>query len=87
MNAKDLRTVLLYIYNYWSKEEAARIYNTKKDGFMDDWIFSIGEHIWLKWIEACKYHDGAFGGIAWFLTELDNDNLQKLINAALIKKN
>ena len=82
MKAKDFRTVLLYMYNRWTKEEAARIYNTKEDGSLYDWRFSIGEHIWLKWVDACENHGGALDGIAWFLTDLDNENLQKLIDGA-----
>jgi hypothetical protein len=82
MKAKDFRTVLLYMCNHWGKEEAERIYNTKNDGSTYDWRFSLGEHIWLKWIDACEHHGGALDGIAWFLTELDNENLQKLIDRA-----
>ena len=82
MNAKDFRTVLLYICNRWTKEEAARIYNAKEDGSLYEWKFSLGEHIWLKWIDACRYHGGSLDAIAWFLLELDNENLQKIIDEA-----
>ena len=45
MNAKDFRSVLLFLYNRWTKEEAAKVYNTREDGTEVDWRFSLGEHI------------------------------------------
>lgn len=83
MNAKDFRSVLLFLYNRWTKEEAANIYNTREDGTQVDWRFSLGEHIWQKWVYGCDYHHGSLDCIAWFLTELDNENLQKLIDYSI----
>ena len=80
MNAKDFRSVLLFLYNRWTEAEAAKIYNTREDGTQVDWRFSLGAHIWEKWVYGCKYHHGSLDCIAWFLTELDNTNLQKLID-------
>ena len=83
MEAKYFRCVLLFLCNRWTKEMAANIYNSRKDGTLCDWQFSLAEHIWNKWIEGCKNHGGALDCIAWFLTELDNDNLQKLIDYSI----
>ena len=83
MNAKDFRSVLLFLYNRWTKEEAAKVYNTREDGTQVDWRFSLGEHIYQKWVYGCEHHHGSLDCIAWFLTELDNTNLQKLIDYSI----
>ena len=68
MSAKEFRNVLLFICNRWSEEECKFIY-----GY-------LGPHIWNKWIEGCENHHGSLDCIAWFILELDNECLQKLIN-------
>lgn len=82
MNAKDFRNVLLFMCNRWSKGESNLIFNGS-DFDSEMWEYSLGWHIWNKWITACKEHNGSLDGIAWFLTELDNENLQKLINRSI----
>ena len=80
MKAKDFRNVILFLCNRWSQEEANLIYNTKEDGTKFEWEYSLGAHIWNKRIKGCIEHHGGLDCIAWFITELDNENLQKLIN-------
>ena len=47
----------------------------------DNWEYSLGWHIWNKWINFCETHNGSLDCIAAFILEgLDNDCLQKLIN-------
>jgi len=79
MKAQDFRNVILFLCNKWSKGEANLIFNGS-DFDPEKWKYSLGEHIWNKWIKGCENHHGSLDCIAWFITELDNENLQKLIN-------
>ena len=79
MMSQDFRNVLLFIYNKWSKGEANLIFNGY-DFDIEKWKYSIGEHIWDKWINACETHHGSLDCIAFFLLELDNSCLQKIID-------
>ena len=46
--------------------------------------YSLGDHIWNKWLDAIEYHHGSLDCIAYFILEvLDNECLQKLINRSL----
>lgn len=79
MMSQDFRNVLLFLCNKWSKEEANLIFNGY-DFDIEKWKYSIGEHIWDKWINACETHHGSLDCIAFFLLELDNSCLQKIID-------
>ena len=82
MNSKDFRNVLLFLCNKWSKGESNLIFNGT-DFDLEKWKYSLGEHIWNKWINYCENHHGSLDCIAAFLLELDNDCLQKLINRSI----
>lgn len=83
MNAKDFRNVLLFMCNRWSKGECNIIFNGT-DFDPEKWKYSLGDHIWNKWLDAIKYHHGSLDCIAYFILEvLDNECLQKLINRSL----
>ena len=79
MMSQDFRNVLLFLCNKWSKEEANLIFNGY-DCNIEKWKYSMGEHIWNKWINACETHHGSLDCIAFFLLELDNSCLQKIID-------
>ena len=80
MNAKDFRNVLLFLCNRWSKGESNLIFNGA-DFDPDKWQYSLGWHIWNKWLEYCDNHHGSLDCITAFILEgLDNECLQKLIN-------
>lgn len=81
MDAKIFRNVLLFLCNKWSKGEANLIFNGS-DFDPEKWKYSIGEHIWNKWLSACKSNYGSLNCIAFFLLEFDDSNLQKLIDRA-----
>lgn len=83
MDAKDFRNVLLYMCNRWGKGECNLIFN---DDNIDwgNWEFSLGWHIWNKWLDAIENHHGSLDCITYFLLEaLDNNALQKLINRSI----
>lgn len=83
MNAKNFRNVLLFMCNRWSKGECNIIFNGT-DFDTDKWKYSLGDHIWNKWLDAIEYHHGTLDCITYFILEvLDNDCLQKLINHSL----
>lgn len=83
MNAKDFRNVLLFMCNRWSKGESNLIFNGS-DFDSEKWKYSLGDHIWNKWLDAIEYHHGTLDCITYFILEvLDNDCLQKLINRSL----
>lgn len=83
MNANDFRNVLLFMCNRWSKGECNIIFNGT-DFDPEKWKYSLGDHIWNKWLDAIEYHHGSLDCIAYFILEvLDNECLQKLINRSL----
>ena len=54
MNAKDFRNVILFLCNKWSKDEANLIFNNNGSKFdYEKWEYSLGEHIWNKWLYGC----------------------------------
>ena len=71
MNSKDFRYVLWFMCNRWNEYEVNHIFGR------------LSNHIWGKWVQACEEHHGSLDGIAWFLLELDDNCLQKLIDRAL----
>ena len=79
MTSQDFRNVLLFLFNKWSEEEANLIFNGS-DFEPEKWKYSIGEHIWNKWLDAWENHHGSLDCIAYFLLNLDNSCLQKLID-------
>ena len=83
MNVKDFRNVFLLMCNRWSKGECNIIFNGT-DFDPEKWKYSLGDHIWNKWLDAIEYHHGSLDCIAYFILEvLDNECLQKLINRSL----
>ena len=82
MTSQDFRNVLLFLCNKWSKGESNLIFNGS-DFDPEKWKYSMGEHIWNKWINACENHHGSLDCIAFFLLDLDNNGLQKLINRSI----
>lgn len=83
MIAKDFRNVLLFMCNRWSKGECNIIFNGT-DFDPENWKYSLGDHVWNKWLYAIENHHGSLDCIAYFLLEvLDEDNLQKLINRSI----
>lgn len=80
MTSQDFRNVLLFLCNKWSKGEANLIFNGS-DFDPEKWKYSLGEHIWNKWLDAMIYHHGSLDCITSFILEvLDDDSLQKLID-------
>ena len=79
MGGKDLRNVLLYFCNKWSKGESNLVFNGS-DFDPEKYKYSLGWHIWNKWLEKCKSNHGSLDCIASFLLEIDTENLNKFIN-------
>lgn len=83
MNANDFRNVLFFMCNKWSKGECNLIFNGS-DFDPEKWKYSLGDHIWNKWVDAIKNHNGSLDCITYFLLNvLDTGNLQKLINRTI----
>lgn len=81
MDGKDLRNVLLYFCNKWCKDESNLIFNGS-DFDPDKWQYSLGWHIWNKWLEYCENHHGSLDCIASFLLEIDVEKLSKFVKRA-----
>ena len=80
MEARDFRNVLLFMCNRWDETECSMIFNEFPPCY-SKYVYSLGWHIWNKWIEFCENHHGSLDCITVFILEgLDNDCLQKLIN-------
>ena len=82
MNSQDFKNVLMFLCNKWCKGESNLIFNGT-DFDPEKWKYSLGEHIWNKWLDCCENHHGSLDCIAAFLLDLDNDCLQKLINRSI----
>ena len=80
MKAKEFKNVLLFMRNKWSKGECNLIFNGS-DFDPDKWQYSLGWHMWQKWIDFCESHHGSLDCIAAYIIEgMDDGNLQKLID-------
>lgn len=72
----------IYMANAWNINECAKVFNGKDNSSdPDEWRFSIGEHIWNKYLEYVKTFT-MFGAYMRLLYELDNNNLKKLLDRA-----
>ncbi len=69
----------IYMWNAWNKEECALVFNGNTD--TDDWIYTIGHHIWNKWIDYCD-QVGPTAAVSFMVRDLDSNNLNKLIDRA-----
>jgi hypothetical protein len=80
MVAKEFRNVLLFMCNRWCKGESNIIFNGS-DFDPEKWKYSLGYHMWEKWLQACENHHGSLDCIASYILEgMDNENLQKVID-------
>ena len=80
MTAKEFRQVLQYFCCRWSKGECNLVINGS-DFDPENWKYSLGEHVWEKWLQACENHHGSLDCIASYILEgMDNENLQKVID-------
>ena len=80
MTAKEFRNVLLFMCNRWCKGECNIIFNGS-DFDPEKWKYSLGYHMWEKWLQACENHHGSLDCIASYILEgMDNENLQKVID-------
>ena len=41
---KEVLSFHMYMWNMWSKEECALVFNGNPD--TDDWVYTLGHHIW-----------------------------------------
>lgn len=81
MTSKQLRYLLLFMCNKWSAEESNLIFNNSSDP--TKWEYSLGEHIWNKWLNYCNMCGSSVNGITVFLLDLDDKCIQKLIDRSL----
>lgn len=80
MNAKEFRRVLQYFCCKWSQDECNLVINGSNFD-PKKWKYSLGDHIWNKWLNAIEHHNGPLDCITWFILEgMDNECLQKVIN-------
>ena len=80
MTAKEFRNVLLFMCNRWCKGESNIIFNGS-DFDPEKWKYSLGYHMWEKWLQAFENHHGSLDCIASYILEgMDNENLQKVID-------
>lgn len=80
MTAKEFRNILLFMCNRWCKDESNIIFNGS-DFDPEKWKYSLGYHMWEKWLQACENHHGSLDCIASYILEgMDNENLQKVID-------
>lgn len=78
---KEVLSFMIYMWNRWSMSEAAIVFNGYDNTNTDKWEFSIGHHIWKKWLNNCKNY-GTMGSAERMVAELDEKNLNKLVERA-----
>lgn len=80
MTVKEFKNVLYYFCNKWSQNECNLVFNGLNFD-LTKWKFSLGEHMWNKWTNACEHHGGSLYCITWYILEgMDNSCLEKIIN-------
>lgn len=80
-NRKEVLSFMIYMWNRWSKSECAIVFNGEDNSRDESWLFSMGEHIWNKWVDFCESY-GTMGSAERLVAELDEGNLNKLIERA-----
>ena len=76
---KEVLSFHMYMWNMWSKEECALVFNGNPD--TDDWVYTLGHHIWNKWIDYCD-EVGSIAAPSLMIRDLSEDNLDKLVKRA-----
>lgn len=72
----------IYMANAWNINECAKVFNgIDNSNNSKEWKYSIGEHIWNKYLEYAKNYT-IFDAYMRLLYELDNENLNKILNRA-----
>ena len=78
---KEVLSFMIYMWNAWTINECAYVFNGYDNVGASNWEYSLGEHIWNKWKSICEYY-GVFGAAERLVAELDENNLNKLVNRA-----
>ena len=78
---KEVLSFMIYMWNRWSKSEAAIVFNGVDNTNDSSWNFSLGEHIWDKWVDFCENY-GVMGSAERLVAELDENNLNMLVERA-----
>lgn len=78
---KEVLSFMIYMWNRWSMTEAAIVFNGEDNTLNASWNYSLGEHIWNKWVDMCENY-GVMGSAERLVAELDEDNLNKLVERA-----
>ena len=81
IHSNEALSYAIYMANSWNVEEAAIVFNGEDNSSSGDFQYSLGDHIWNKWIEFIDMA-GIHGAAMLMLYSLDNNNLQKLLNRA-----
>ena len=80
-DCKEVLSFMIYMWNRWCENEAAIVFNGVPRYDDPNWEYSIGNHIWNKWIHFCKDY-GTMGSAERMVAELDETNLNKLVERA-----
>ena len=77
---KEVLSFMIYMWNRWCMSEAAIVFNNSTVD-APNWNFSLGQHIWNKWLDFCNNY-GTMGAAERLVAELDESNLNKLVERA-----
>lgn len=80
-HTNELLSYAIYMANKWNINECALVFNGNYHAESDSFKFSVGEHIWNKYMEY-YYEYGMYGAPMKLLYELDDKNLKKLLDRA-----
>jgi hypothetical protein len=72
---KEVLSFMIYMWNKWSINECAVIFNGADNTKDQTWCWSLGEHIWDKWRE---YNHS----VERFVANIDENCLNKIVERA-----
>ena len=82
MTVEEFKYPLYFMLNWWNEEACSMIFNGYRNLDDENYKYSIGHHIWNKYVEDIESY-GTYGAVIIFLmNDLDTEHLQKLIDYA-----
>ena len=80
MTTREFKQVLQYFCCRWSEAECKLVFDGE-DFDHETYRYSLGDHLWKKWLYGLEYHNGPLDCITWYILEgMDDDCLQKILN-------
>lgn len=83
MTVEEFKYPLYFMLNWWNEEECSMIFNGYRNLDDENYLYSLGHHIWNKYIADIESYGTYDAVIIFLMNDLDKECLQKLIDYAL----